>query len=138
VGDPVAGVAAIDESIAEEALELIKVEYEVLEPVTDPEFGTGSEAPLIHPDLDQYKVANFILPQPGTNISNYFKIRKGDVDSAWGIAPGRNVRLSSSVNIAYRTYSTYRSSHTWRLPRWKRAVKSPFGEPLNLHLPSAT
>ena len=83
VGDPVAGVAAIDESIAEKALELIKVEYEVLEPVTDPEFGTGPEAPLIHPDLDQYKVANFILPQPGTNISNYFKIRKGDVDSAW-------------------------------------------------------
>jgi carbon-monoxide dehydrogenase large subunit len=38
---------------------------------------------VIHPDLDQYKVANFILPQSGTNISNHFKIRKGDVESAW-------------------------------------------------------
>jgi carbon-monoxide dehydrogenase large subunit len=83
VGDPVAGVAAISEEIAEEALELIEVKYEVLEPVLDAEFGVSPEAPLIHPDLDQYQVASFILPQPDSNISNYFKIRKGDVDIAW-------------------------------------------------------
>jgi CO/xanthine dehydrogenase Mo-binding subunit len=83
VGDPLAGVAAISEQIAEEALELIEVEYEVLEPVLDAEIGVSSEAPLIHPELDQYQVASFILPQPNSNISNYFKIRKGDVDSAW-------------------------------------------------------
>ena len=83
VGDPVAGVAAISEEIAQEALDLIEVEYEVLEPVLDPEFGASPEAPLLHPDLGQYVVANFIFPQPGTNISNHFKIRKGDVDSAW-------------------------------------------------------
>ena len=39
VGDPVAGVAAITEEIAEKAVGLIEVEYEVLEPVLDPEFG---------------------------------------------------------------------------------------------------
>lgn len=83
VGDPIAGVAAISEEIAENALELIKVEYEVLEPVLDGEYGASPESPLIHPGLDQYKVASFILPQPNSNISNYFKIRKGDVDSAW-------------------------------------------------------
>ncbi len=83
VGDPVVGVAAISEEIAEKALDLIEVEYEVLEPVLDPEFGATSKAPLLHPDLGQYSVANFIFPQPGTNISNHFKIRKGDVDSAW-------------------------------------------------------
>ncbi len=83
VGDPVAGVAAINERIAEDALELIEVEYEVLEPVIDAEYGASPESTLIHPDLTGYKVANFILPQPGTNLSNYFKIRKGDVDSAW-------------------------------------------------------
>jgi CO/xanthine dehydrogenase Mo-binding subunit len=84
VGDPVAGVAAISEQIAEKALEMIEVEYEVLEPVLDPEFGASSKAPLIHPDLSKYVVANFIFPQPGTNISNHFKIRKGDVETAWG------------------------------------------------------
>jgi CO/xanthine dehydrogenase Mo-binding subunit len=84
VGDPVAGVAAISEEIAQEALDLIDVDYEVLEPVLDPELGTRPNAALLHPDLGQYVVANFIFPKPGTNISNHFKIRRGDVDSAWG------------------------------------------------------
>ena len=83
VGDPVAGVAAISEEIAQKALDLIDVEYEVLEPVLDPELGASPNAPLIHPDLGKYVVANFILPEPGTNISNHFKIRKGDADGAW-------------------------------------------------------
>ena len=83
VGDPVVGVAAVSEEIAEKALDLIEVEYEVLEPVLDPEFGATPKAPVLHPDLGQYVVANFIFPKPGTNISNHFKIRKGDVDSAW-------------------------------------------------------
>ncbi|HEY3312565.1 MAG TPA: xanthine dehydrogenase family protein molybdopterin-binding subunit [Anaerolineales bacterium] len=83
VGDPVAGVAAASEQIAEKALELIEVEYEVLPPVLDPEFGASAEAPLLHPDLGDYAVANFIFPQAKTNISNHFKIRKGDVEGAW-------------------------------------------------------
>jgi CO/xanthine dehydrogenase Mo-binding subunit len=29
-------------------------------------------------------VADFILPVPGTNISNHFKLRKGNVSEAWG------------------------------------------------------
>jgi len=84
VGDPVAGVAAISEEIAERAIGSIEVEYEVLEPVLDPEFGVSPDAPLVHPDLGEYEVVPFIFPRPGTNISNHFKIRKGDADSAWG------------------------------------------------------
>jgi CO/xanthine dehydrogenase Mo-binding subunit len=83
VGDPVAGVAAVSEEIAEKALDLIEVEYELLEPVFDPEFGASPEAPRLHPDLEKYAVANFIFPQTGTNISNHFKIRKGNVEMAW-------------------------------------------------------
>jgi CO/xanthine dehydrogenase Mo-binding subunit len=83
VGDPVAGVAATSAEIAEKAVELIKVEYEVLDAVLDPEFGASPDASLLHPELAEYVVANFIFPQVGTNISNHFKIRKGDVDSAW-------------------------------------------------------
>jgi carbon-monoxide dehydrogenase large subunit len=83
VGDPVAGVAAVSEEIAEKALDLIEVEYEPLPGVFDPEFGASPDAPLLHPDLGQYKVANFIFPQSGTNISNHFRIRKGDTDQAW-------------------------------------------------------
>ena len=83
VGDPVAGVAAISEKVAHQALDLIDVEYEVLEPVLDPELGANSEAPILHPDLGKYVVADFILPKPDTNISNHFKIRKGDMDNIW-------------------------------------------------------
>ena len=83
VGDPVAGVAAISEEIAQQAVNLIEVEYEVLEPVLDPEYGASPEAPILHPNLAEYKVANFIFPQPGTNVGNHFKIRKGNVDEAW-------------------------------------------------------
>lgn len=48
VGDSVAAVAAIDENIAEEALSLIKVEYEILPAVFDPEESMKPGAPVIH------------------------------------------------------------------------------------------
>jgi carbon-monoxide dehydrogenase large subunit len=83
VGEPVAGVVATTEAIAEEAARLVKVEYEELQPVFDPVEAALPEAPLLHPDLGKYKVANFIFPQPGTNISEHFKLRRGDTESAW-------------------------------------------------------
>jgi CO/xanthine dehydrogenase Mo-binding subunit len=83
VGEAVAGVAAVSEEIAEKALDLIEVDYEPLEPVFDPVFGASPEAPLIHPELGEYEVPNFIFPEPGTNIANHFKIRKGDIEAAW-------------------------------------------------------
>ncbi len=48
VGDEVAAVAALTEEIAERACELIDVEYEVLEPVFDPEHAMDPGAPVIH------------------------------------------------------------------------------------------
>jgi CO/xanthine dehydrogenase Mo-binding subunit len=83
VGEPVAGVVATSEEIAVEAARLVAVEYEELPAVFDPEKAAQPNAPLLHPDLGAYKVANFIFPEPGTNISEHFKLRKGDVESAW-------------------------------------------------------
>jgi CO/xanthine dehydrogenase Mo-binding subunit len=83
VGEPVAGVVATSEEIATEAVRFVDVEYEELPAVFDPVEGAKPDAPLLHPDLDKYEVANFIFPQPGTNISEHFKLRKGDVESAW-------------------------------------------------------
>jgi len=83
VGDPVVGVVATTDAIAEEACRLIEVDYEVLEPVVNPLRGMDPDAPLLHPDLGTYGVADFIDPKPGTNIANHFKVRKGDVESAW-------------------------------------------------------
>ncbi len=83
VGEPVAGVVAGSEEIAAEGAALVEVEYEELPAVFDPVEGAQPGAPLLHPDLGSYKVANFIFPQPGSNISEHFKLRRGDVDAAW-------------------------------------------------------
>jgi 4-hydroxybenzoyl-CoA reductase alpha subunit len=50
IRDEVAAVAAVDEETAREALELIKVEYEELPGVFDPEEAMKPGAPLIHSD----------------------------------------------------------------------------------------
>ncbi|MGB8647825.1 MAG: xanthine dehydrogenase family protein molybdopterin-binding subunit [Anaerolineae bacterium] len=83
IGDPVAGVVATNEEIAEQACKLVEVEYEVLPALFDPEVSARPEAPQIHPELGDYHYVDFIFPKPGTNISNHFKIRKGDVEGAW-------------------------------------------------------
>jgi xanthine dehydrogenase molybdenum-binding subunit len=48
VGDEVAAVAATTEAIAEQALTLIKVEYELLPAVFDPEEAMGADSPVLH------------------------------------------------------------------------------------------
>ncbi len=50
VGDRVALVAAETEKIAEEAISKIKVEYELLEPLFDPEHAMNPDAPRLHGD----------------------------------------------------------------------------------------
>ncbi|MHC4450077.1 MAG: xanthine dehydrogenase family protein molybdopterin-binding subunit [Planctomycetota bacterium] len=47
-GDPVAAVAASSEEIAFEAMNRIKVEYELLEPVFDPAKAIENKVPLLH------------------------------------------------------------------------------------------
>ncbi len=51
LGDEVAAVAAIDEEIAEEAVKLINVDYELLPSVFDPIEAMKDGAPRIHEDL---------------------------------------------------------------------------------------
>lgn len=83
IGDPVAGVAAIDAQTAEEALQLIRVEYEELPPILDPLQAMEPGAPLIHEELGSYPHPPVFFPQAGTNICNHFKLRKGDVEEGF-------------------------------------------------------
>jgi len=60
VGEKVAAVAAESEAIAEEAVERIEVDYEDLEPVFDPIEALQTSAPLLHPDVTNYRdVTNY-------------------------------------------------------------------------------
>ena len=63
IGDQVAAVAAIDEDIAEEAFDLIRVEYEELPAVFDPEEAMKPGAPKIH--KEENNVAVHIMRQFG-------------------------------------------------------------------------
>ncbi|HYB19974.1 MAG TPA: molybdopterin cofactor-binding domain-containing protein, partial [Thermodesulfobacteriota bacterium] len=83
IGDPVAGVAAVDPDTAEEALGLIKVDYEELPPVFDPLKAMEPGAPLVHEDLGSYWTVPVFFPAPGTNIANHFKMRKGDIEQGF-------------------------------------------------------
>jgi aldehyde oxidoreductase len=49
VGDVLVGVVAHSEEIARQAVELIKVEYEILKPLTDPHDAIEKNSPKIHP-----------------------------------------------------------------------------------------
>ncbi len=55
VGDEVAAVAAVTEEIAERALSLIKVEYEILPAVFDPLEALKDEAPALHGECEAGK-----------------------------------------------------------------------------------
>lgn len=81
VGDRVAAVAAETEAIAEEALKLIVVDYEVLEPVLDPKKAMVPGAPVIH-DEPEAKVIIPIDYQPDKNLCASVDALVGDPDKA--------------------------------------------------------
>lgn len=58
VGDPVAAVAAVDEDTLLQAMELIKVDYEPLPAVFDPEEAMQEGAPIIHEGVERNIAAN--------------------------------------------------------------------------------
>ena len=83
-GEAVAAVAAETPEIAQQAVDLIKVEYEVLEPTLDPVRALDKTAPIVHPDLGSYDYIQAVFsPVPGTNIANHTKLRKGDVEEGF-------------------------------------------------------
>ena len=87
IGEPVAAVAAETLEIAEEALELIDVQYEELPAVFDPEEAMKpNPSVVIHPDLPNYKTLLVIPPKldpERPNICNHFTVRTGDVEQGF-------------------------------------------------------
>ncbi|MHB8554532.1 MAG: molybdopterin-dependent oxidoreductase [Candidatus Dormibacteria bacterium] len=77
VGDRVAAVAADTEEIAERALGLIEVDYEILPAVFDPEEALRPGAPQIHPESEAYHIAD-----PKRNLAARIDAEVGDVEGA--------------------------------------------------------
>ncbi|MBI2917147.1 MAG: xanthine dehydrogenase family protein molybdopterin-binding subunit [Chloroflexi bacterium] len=81
VGEPVAAVAAVDEDTAEEALDLISVEYEQIPEVVDPQSAMAPGAPLVHEDMASYGPSTVRRGGQG-NILDQTVISAGDVEKA--------------------------------------------------------
>lgn len=54
IGEPIAAVAAVNEEVAKKAIELIDVVYKDLPAVFDPNQALEPDAPILHPDLENY------------------------------------------------------------------------------------
>ncbi len=77
-GEIVAGVAALTEEIAAEAVRLIEVDHEPLPAVSDFVGAMEQGAPIIHPDLASYDKDENVVADGNTMA--YSTIVKGDVD----------------------------------------------------------
>jgi xanthine dehydrogenase molybdopterin-binding subunit B len=75
-GHAVAAVAAVSPHIAEEALALIRVDYEVLPPVIDVVDAMKDGSALLHPDLVTESLAG---PGKPSNIAKHFQFKLGDL-----------------------------------------------------------
>jgi hypothetical protein len=115
VGDPVAGVAAINEGIAEQAVNLIEVKYEVLEPVLDPEFGVS---PCFTQTWASMRSCRSFSPSPAPTLPTFSRFAR-----ATSRARGRSAPPSSSASIVCRRCSTFPSSRTWRWRWWTRRAR---------------
>lgn len=72
-GEPVVAVVAQTRAQAEDALELLQIDYEELPAVTDPETALDPDTPLIHPEL-------------GDNLVFGSKVEAGDIERAFAEA----------------------------------------------------
>src|SRR6266545_4569113 len=98
IGDVLAVVAADTRQAAREAAALIEVEYEVLEPVTDPFRALDPGAPSLH---------------DGGNLLSTSIVKRGDVDAA----------LESSTHVLTETFRTQVVEHAFlELPEEKVRV----------------
>ncbi len=90
VGDGVAVVVADSREIAKDAAELVEVEYEPLDAVTDVGRALDADAPLVHDDLE-------------TNECYVWKLDAGEVDQAFAdadVTVKRNYRQQRLIPVA--------------------------------------
>ncbi|UCH24502.1 MAG: xanthine dehydrogenase family protein molybdopterin-binding subunit [Trueperaceae bacterium] len=83
-GHAVAAVAATSTAIAEEAVKLIKVEYDLLPPVLDVLEAMKDDAPIILEDLRTTELGEKREGQ--TNIASHIQHRRGDLEQGFAAA----------------------------------------------------
>jgi CO/xanthine dehydrogenase Mo-binding subunit len=80
-GHAVAAVAATTQEIADHALELIDVQYEVLPYVIDVDAAMAPDAPILHDDLFTAGVTP--KPEKPSNVAKVVTFKKGDIEAGF-------------------------------------------------------
>ena len=102
VGDVLAAVAAESRAAAREAATLIEVEYDVLDPVTDPFEAMEPGAPEL---------------RPGGNVLSVSRVARGDVEAA----------LAGAARVVTETFRTQMIEHAFLEPESALAVPDEDG-----------
>jgi xanthine dehydrogenase molybdenum-binding subunit len=117
-GHAVAAVAAVSPHVAEEALALIKVDYQPLPHVTDVQAAMKDGAPILHEDL----VTESLAGQPPearkpTNVAKHFQFKLGD--------PAKG--FAEAAVVVERSYKTATVHQGYIEPHNATALWSPDG-----------
>ena len=107
VGHAIAGVAAVSDHVAEEALSLIEVEYEVLPPVTSAPQGMALDSPILHEEMrtdeSGEKALNPAMSPPTSNrLSAILRraLQRPISSSKGNSTPPPSIRATSSLRTA--------------------------------------
>src|SRR5262249_45084534 len=82
-GHAIAAVAATSPHVAEDALKLIEVEYELLSPALDLRAAMSPGAPIIHPEL---RTRGGEAKDEPTNVASVIQLERGDVAAGFEAA----------------------------------------------------
>ncbi|SDE88801.1 selenium-dependent xanthine dehydrogenase [Sporomusa acidovorans] len=102
IGDALAAVAATSKQIAQEAVRLIKVDYEELTPLTSPRQALAEDAPRLHPQ---------------GNILARTVLKRGNVEKA----------IAKAKQVVTHCYKTPFTEHAFLEPESALAVPQPDG-----------
>jgi CO/xanthine dehydrogenase Mo-binding subunit len=83
-GHPVAAVAAANQHVAEAALDLIKVEYEVLPAVMTVQQAMAKDAPLLHENLTTTELGE--RTDKKSNVATHVQFNQGDIEKGFAAA----------------------------------------------------
>ena len=118
-GHAVAALAATSPHIAEEAIELIEVDYEVLEPVLNLHDAMKEDAPLLHDNLTTYfKVERFARGDDTgvkSNIAGHIQHKLGDVEKGFKEADVIIEREFHTQTVHQGYIEPHASTATWGL-----------------------
>lgn len=84
VGEPIAAVAAVTAEAAEAALDAIEVRYEELPAVFEADAALRPDAPILHPELEQYATANPV--ERKGNLAAHIVLEQGSIDRGFAEA----------------------------------------------------